>query len=739
MPKLITAMLCAVFVAICSADDIDAAISSLPELSGEAREPVATDWLVVPTRRETRVYRQRGSREIVLTNGLLSRTWRVRPNGATVALDNLMSGQSMLRGVKPEAIVEIDGERYNVGGLAGQPDYAYLPQEWVDRLEADPAAFRLVGIEVGQTKPRFAWKRVRYASKRPWPPPGAALTLHYSPPAGSKLDAKLRVSIHYEMYDGIPLISKWFTLHNGSDRDVRLNKFVSEILAVVEHESVVEWKSRWETPNIHVESDYAMHGMDPGSSNRSTHWLPDPQYSTQVNYRRQTPAMLESRPPIGPDAMIEPGGTFESFRTFLLAHDSTERERRGLAMRRMYRTIAPWVTENPIMMHVRRSEPAAVRLAIDQAAEVGFEMVILTFGSGFNIENEDAAYIARITGLVDYAHSKGVELGGYSLLASRRIDDENDAINPETGKPGGMIFGNSPCLGSKWGADYFRKLRNFIEKTGLDLLEHDGSYPGDVCASTVHPGHRGKDDSQWAQWKTVTDFYKWCRARGVYLNVPDFYFLSGSNKTAMGYRETNWSLPRAQQIIHGRQNIYDGTWQKTPSMGWMFVPLVEYHGGGAAATLEPLSEHLADYEGHLANNFAAGVQACYRGPRLYDTAETEAVVKKWVGFYRKYREILDSDIIHLRRADGRDIDALLHVNPGLGHRGLLVVYNPLDREVSKTIKVPLYYTGLTDKALIREREGRPREYQLDRRFNVQLPVSIAPNSVTWFVITSSDP
>jgi hypothetical protein len=164
--------------------------------------------------------------------------------------------------------------------------------------------------------------------------------------------------------------------------------------------------------------------------------------------------------------------------------------------------------------------------------------------------------------------------------------------------------------------DYFRKLNAFFPKTGLDLLAHDGSYPGDPCASTAHPGHRGLADSQWQQWKTISDFYKWCRAQGVYLNVPDHHFLVGSTKTAMGYRETNWSLPRAQQTIHGRQNIFDGTWVKTPSMGWIFVPLVQYQGGGEVATIEQLSEHLADYEAHLANLFGAGVQPCYRDPRL---------------------------------------------------------------------------------------------------------------------------
>ena len=53
----------------------------------------------------------------------------------------------------------------------------------------------------------------------------------------------------------------------------------------------------------------------------------------------------------------------------------------------------------------------------------------------------------------------------------------------------------------------------------------------------------------------------------IYLNVPDHYFLSGSTKSGMGYREDNWSLPREQQLIHTRQNIFDGTWQKLPSMG----------------------------------------------------------------------------------------------------------------------------------------------------------------------------
>jgi hypothetical protein len=690
------------------------------------------DWLVTPVEQPVRIEKRLDGKEIILNNGLISRTFRLRPNAATVAYDNLTTGESVIRGVKPEAIVELDGKKYEVGGMEGQVEYAYLQPEWLDSMTDNPDAFQFTSMETGPTKERFAWKRKPYSADLPWPPPGKSLTLHFKPPDG-KLEG-LTLSIHYEMYQGVPLLAKWLTIRNGRDEPVRLNTFTSEILAAVEYESRVEQAERWEYPNIHVESDCAFHGGDPTSANKTTYWVADPQYSTQINYLRTAPVMLESRPPLGPDVDIKPDGVFESFRTFELIYDSTERERKGLALRRMYRTIAPWATENPIIMHVRYADPKSVRLAIDQCAQVGFEMVIMTFGSGFNMENTDPNYMAQIKGLVDYAHSKGIELGGYSLLASRRISDQDDVINPETGKPGGAIFGNSPCLGSRWGIEYFSKIKTFVEQTGLDLIEHDGSYPGDVCASTRHPGHRGLNDSQWTQWKTITDFYKWCRGRGVYLNVPDWYFLSGSNKTAMGYRETNWSLPRERQVILGRQNIFDGTWTKSPSMGWMFVPLVQYHGGGAAATLEPLSEHLDAYGAHLAQNFGSGVQACYRGPRLYDTDETKTLVKKWVDFYKKYRDILDSDIIHVRRPDGRDVDCILHVNPRLKHKGLAMIYNPLSHTVTRQLKLPLYYTGLTKIAHIREQEGETKQYELGREYNVEVPVTLAARSVTWFII-----
>jgi hypothetical protein len=269
------------------------------------------------------------------------------------------------------------------------------------------------------------------------------------------------------------------------------------------------------------------------------------------------------------------------------------------------------------------------------------------------------------------------------------------------------------------------------------MLEHDGSYPGDTCAAHDHPGHRGLEDSQWAQHQAIAEFYQWCRANGVYLNIPDWYYLNGGSKCAMNYKENNWSLPRAEQEIIERQNIFDGTWEKTNSMGWMFVPLTQYHGGGAAATIEPLHQHLDHYEARLSNLFGAGVQACYRGPRIYDTDETKAVVKKWISFYKAHREVLDADLIHLRRPDGRDWDGFVHANPQGNEKGLAFFYNPLPEPIEREITIPLYYTGLRGRTLVSTDGGPTTLVNLDGKERATLKISIPAQKRTWLLFTAA--
>ncbi|MGE4619601.1 MAG: alpha-galactosidase, partial [Planctomycetota bacterium] len=722
MPNIISQIM----LVLIGSHSIFAGTSSIEDLKPEPIIALAdrTDWLIDPSPYIAGVFRNNHDDEIVLSNGLIRRTFRIAPNLATIALDNLTSGESILRSVRPEATIVIDGISWDIGGLVGQPNHAFLRPEWVETMTADPTAFQLKGWEIVPIDERIPWKRVRHhASGVHWPPAGVALRFDLESPAPHPVDTghRLKVSVHYELYDGIPCFSKWIEFENTSGQQVTVNRFTSEIIAAVEHTSRVEERGvHFPTPNIHVETDYSFQGMDPETNSRfSVHWVKDPLYSSQVSYLKTTPCLLEVRPTIGPEQDIAIDKRFSSFRTFVLPHDRSDRERNGLARRRLYRIIAPWTTENPLMMHARYADWDRIKLAIDQCAEVGFEMVIMTFGSGFQIENDSEEYLAKMKKYSDYARSKGIEIGGYSLLSSRSIGGGNDIVSPPGVTP---THGSCPALASEWGQEYFRKLYQFFEKTGMQILEHDGSYPGDIDVTERLPLQKGEKDSRWVQWRIITDFYKWCRANGVYLNVPDYYYLAGSNKCGMGYREVNWSLPREQQVIHTRQNIYDGTWTKNGSMGWMFVPLTQYHGGGEAATIEPLSQHLDHYQRIMMSNLGAGVQACYRGPRLFDGDETRSMVQQSIDWFKKHRSVLEGDLIHLRRADARDLDYWLMVAPQGQEKGLLMLFNPLPQTISRTIRIPLYYTGLTERTLIHIEDGKAVERPIRRDGSIDLEV-----------------
>ena len=732
MRKVYILLLSFAFKNVAAQNLIQKKLEQLPAYPFSEIKAVKGDWLLGNTDAITKIFKSTNGKDLVITNGLVCRQFRLQPYMACFGFKNLISGKEMIRALEPEAEVTINNKSYNVGGVDEQFERGYLQYHWLDKFTTDKEAFQLDDFSITAKQRRLKWNPQRWNTNKQWPPKGKEIDFKFR--SADKSLQGVTIDIFYEMYDNIPLISKRIVVGNASDETITINSFKSEKLAMVEESAGINEDGFFPSPHICVQSDYTFGGGSYADANHTTFWLTDSLFTSQVNYNLQSHCLLESKPPIGPEQVLQSGQQFESFRTYELMYDSYDRERCGLEERKMYRILAPWTTENPIFLHLTSTDPQMVKNAVDQCADVGFEMVILSFGSGLNMEDTGDANIEKFKSLADFAHSKGIEIGGYSLFSSRSIDSANDVINPATGKPGGAIFGNAPCLGSRWGLDYIQKLKTFITKTGFTVLENDGPYPGDICASVTHPGHHGMNDSQWKQWSLESLFYEWLRERGVYLNAPDWYFLNGSSKIAIGYREDNWSLPRERQIILGRQNIYDGTWNKTPGMSWTFVPLTQYHGGGSAATIEPLHEHLDAYEAHLVQNFGSGVQACYRGPRLFDTPATEALVKKEIFWYKKYRNILNADIIHLRRPDGRDYDAIMHVDPKGKEKALVMIYNPLDIRITRNIKLPLYYTGLTTVARIREKENEMESYHLDRDYFVEVPVDINAHSYTWLVV-----
>ena len=64
-------------------------VKDLPVASGEYVDGVKEDWLVNKINLNAGLFRNEGKNELILSNGLISRTFRVSPNGATISIKKL--------------------------------------------------------------------------------------------------------------------------------------------------------------------------------------------------------------------------------------------------------------------------------------------------------------------------------------------------------------------------------------------------------------------------------------------------------------------------------------------------------------------------------------------------------------------------------------------------------------------------------------------------------------------------
>ena len=445
------------------------------------------DWLLQSIQQKAVIKVQ--GQNIILDNGLLERVFVMAPNLACVKFTNLTNGQELLRSIEPEAKVVLNNTLYKVGGLSGQKEKAYLKLSTETSLYKNDADFIFTNYTISDITPFINWKATTWLTN-PNQPTGKAITLDFISNLPSLKN--IIIKVHYELYDGIPLLTKWVSIENNSNVSIKINRVVNEVLGLVEEESAVVGKPEEmkKQHGIYFETNYAFNNaMRYDISDQTTHWKIDSSYTSQVNYNFETPCLLEIYPEKAPGIDLAPSETLKSVRTNELLMDSYDRQRRGLMLKQMYRTIAPWTTQNPIFMHLVSKNDQEVKNAIDQCVATGYEAVILSFGSHLNMEDSATLNIKKWKALADYAHQHKILLGGYSLFSSRRISDEDDVVDIKTGKPGGAFFGNAPCFGSRWGLGYRDKIKYFFTQTQFDIWENDGPYPGDVCASTTHPGH----------------------------------------------------------------------------------------------------------------------------------------------------------------------------------------------------------------------------------------------------------
>ena len=410
--------------------------------------------------------------------------------------------------------------------------------------------------------------------------------------------------------------------------------------------------------------------------------------------------------------------TFESFRVFEVFLDEIGNiERTELSRKRLMSYLSPVSLEN---CYWNQYIPEQL---IYQCQELGFELLAFLFGCGFNIETNNQTQLDYYKSIINYATNvAGIEISDTGRNLSEYTREETDG----TYKAG-------LCYATQWSNEILEYYNNFIS-FDLSIIITDGPYPGWSCASEEHKYYENLGDSVFRQLYLQAQVYTCMQHKNTFIHPPDEYFYFGGNRDKYPYSEYIFTLPRWNDITISRQLMYDTSYSRLPTAGWMFLPGIPYHNGSADSTFEPLYKNINDYDYAMGMYFNYAVAPTIRGYELYDNNATKNVVKKWVDYFVKHREILTSSINHIRRPDNQWLDAILHVNHLYDECGLATVFNPLTRKVTNQVmEVNLYYTGAKDSIWVSHEDGKYEQVNLFNEYYYLLNVTMNAQNITYFV------
>ena len=628
--------------------------------------------------------------------------------------------------------------------------------------------------------------------------------MHFrAPPGHCGCFCELQVTVVYELYDGLPTFGKWVEVINTGVSELLIETMVVEELHASEHAksrlhletNFMPRKTDWEYAKQPA-SDPHQGQYNGRLMNYPTWWI-DPDYEDDLHDQSlhadvsHVALLLQLQYPLGPWQPLKSGEIFASFKSWLTIFDDDQAERQSLSRRRVIRTLFPQVTEAPLYFYATRADSSSIRTVADQCAATGFgvqgsafplcfhyrpspletmpsiadclslclrqclllwlvcpsEAIILSFGSGFNPSSTNASYIAQMAEDVKYVHSKGLIIGGYTLMQNPPGLSGNDYCK----SPDGGANYNSHI--ADFTTDFHRQYREaiitFLGKTNMDMLETDGPYEGATCGVTNNSGFAHVNNSQVGQWNATLQFYRTLKEKyNTYLTVPDPYWMSGgTNKEPMGYTDKWNRIPTdgngtLEYLAMGRMYLYDGTYHKPTTMGWLGFEL--------SRTPAPMDAHLQALELAAASYLGQGNVPCYRGPELFDANATQVpqMWTLWTAHYKKYRSILSSDPVHVTRPgqNGGALEATLHVN-ATSHEAFVNLFNAAPHAVAKPIRLPVYYAGLARGATVRLVWGgsllQPAAWPLpttatatvEDDYTLRLTVSMAPRSFLWAAIS----
>jgi len=411
----------------------------------------------------------------------------------------------------------------------------------------------------------------------------------------------------------------------------------------------------------------------------------------------------------GPGANVTSSAGFTSLHIVETLQDTSDGERQGLAVRTMARHLTPQLLESPIPYMIQDiSTTATFRLAIDQAASTGHELVIVGFGAAgwcgmCFAQLNNATFRSWFKEQVQYANAKGIEVSAYTLMQHNGWGEVTPKCE-QTLAMDGVTRGPTACFATEWHRQYREGIIEFIKVTGMGGIETDGQYESIPCTDKSH-NHNGIHGGYHYGIRATLDFNMAIKALRVYQTGADGYSFSGANKWNHADTDEFSHLPLWEQQTVGRMYIYDSTTTRLPTSGQIGVnDLATSTAAGCNGR-----PRVACMDFILGAQYAMGSIPSFRSNKLWDpqdkeAAQIEATITKWTTFYRQWRKprpsgasgLLVANLVHLLRPDSRHIEAVVHLSAddSAPERALASFVNPTNGTLTANITIPLYYTGL---------------------------------------------
>ena len=549
----------------------------------------------------------------------------------------------------------------------------------------------------------------------------------------------------YECPADVPALLKWISIENQGDSAIYLNGMQTESFT-----PEVSGKM-----SLILENDYVRGAMKVSGENARSPWI------EKQHLYVDTLLDIKSEPttfsyPVEIDRWISIGESFSSFKVYEFIAPTGNEELRGIAFRRATRKMFPWTSIRYLHCALVPSNNIEdYRLGIDTAAQAGYEGVLLAMAwvdgdLTSPLFTNFSDYIPRkelfpngwadVKALTDYAHSKDIKMSFYTIYVntwdkrpSAEMDNQWTMKWAEDDKSSRWGRTLDPATG--WGLQVNRKLEETMKKGGFDSWHMDGPYYGDVCVAENHTHKPGCN--QVLAWERLSGWYQRQKAMGYHGEAAQgfcAYPHGMSRVTTTGYVEGDFGhMGMEGQILATRAGAYTFTKVYRPAQAVTFVPVMPWSPKKDAPSLIPMDEKVKLYNAYISFCFGYGFGGRIHQKVAFDGPKSKAAIQRWTGFWKDHTDyFFKGFLLHLRKPDGKRIDAIAHyLVEGDSHKLLVVAYNPLKDESTDEIALPLDVVPEGTWKVVSE-SGNEQVVK-----NGKLKVTVPGMDATWYEMTMS--